>query len=183
MKYFTSEKKDNVDIIRFAFDELSLDQREALKKELNDVLQSNETKIVLNLSKIGFLSSLMIATIISFTKDVKDRNGDVKLCELSKVAMDVVKITHLDKAFENRVRLGIMSALVVNEYVDFNTLKELLGVTDGNLASHLKSLEKSNYITFKKKFTDRKPQTTYYATEHGVSAFKKHINAIEKLLK
>ena len=89
----------------------------------------------------------------------------------------------LDKAFENRVRLGNMSALVVNEYVDFNTLKDLLGVTDGNLASHLKNLENSEYITFKKKFADRKPQTNYYATEKGIAAFKKHINAIENLLK
>lgn len=89
----------------------------------------------------------------------------------------------LDKAFENRVRLGIMSALMVNDHVDFNTLKKLLGITDGNLASHLKSLEKSKYITYKKDFLERKPNTTYSATTTGKNAFKKHINAIEKLLK
>ena len=89
----------------------------------------------------------------------------------------------LDKAFENRTRLGIMSALIVNDYLDFNTLKELLGVTDGNLASHLKSLEKSNYITYQKIFLERKPNTNYSATEIGKEAFKKHINAIEQLLK
>ncbi len=89
----------------------------------------------------------------------------------------------LDKAFENRIRLGIMSALIVNEFIDFNTLKELLGVTDGNLASHLKSLEKSKYITYKKDFLDRKPNTNYSATMTGKDAFKKHINAIEQLLK
>ena len=49
----------------------------------------------------------------------------------------------LDKAFENRIRLGIMSALMVNDFLDFNVLKDILGVTDGNLASHLKSLEKT----------------------------------------
>jgi len=87
-----------------------------------------------------------------------------------------------DKAFENRVRLGIMSALMVNDQLDFNALKELLGVTDGNLASHLKSLEKSEYITFSKSFLDRKPNTNYAATARGKKAFRKHINAIENLL-
>lgn len=76
-----------------------------------------------------------------------------------------------------------MSALVVNEYFDFNSLKELLEVTDGNLASHLKSLEKSKYVTFKKEFLGRKPNTKYSATDEGREAFKKHIKAIEQLLK
>ena len=89
----------------------------------------------------------------------------------------------LDKAFENRTRLGIMSALVVNESLNFKALKELLGVSDGNLASHLKSLEKCDYISFEKDFIDRKPNTTYYSTIKGVEAFKKHLNAIEQLLK
>jgi DNA-binding MarR family transcriptional regulator len=92
-------------------------------------------------------------------------------------------LNELDKAFENRIRLGIMSALVVNEFLDFNSLKELLGVTDGNLASHLKSLVKKEYINFKKEFLDRKPNTKYFATNTGIEAFKKHINAIEQLLK
>lgn len=89
----------------------------------------------------------------------------------------------LNKAFENKVRLGIMSALVVNEDLDFNALKELLEVTDGNLASHLKSLEKSKYISFRKEFLGRKPNTKYSATETGQQAFVLHIKAIEKLLK
>jgi DNA-binding HxlR family transcriptional regulator len=89
----------------------------------------------------------------------------------------------LNKAFENKVRLGIMSALAVNEYLDFNALKELLDVTDGNLASHLKSLEKSEYIQVKKEFIERKPNTKYVATKDGKEAFTKHIRAIEQLLK
>ena len=89
----------------------------------------------------------------------------------------------LDKAFENRIRLGAMSALMVNDFLDFNSLKHLLGVTDGNLASHLKSLEKNKYIKFKKEFIKRKPHTRYFATDKGREAFKKHINAIEQLLK
>ncbi len=97
------------------------------------------------------------------------------------VMKEVLK--HLDKAFENRVRLGIMSALMVNEVLDFNALKDLLGVTDGNLASHLKSLEKNNYVIFRKEFLQRKPRTSYRATRQGRAAFKKHIHAIEQLLK
>ena len=94
---------------------------------------------------------------------------------------DILK--DLNKAFENRIRLGIMSALVVNDHLDFNALKDLLEVTDGNLASHLRSLEKKNYITFKKEFLNRKPNTKYYATEAGKDAFVRHIKAIEQLLK
>ena len=89
----------------------------------------------------------------------------------------------LNKAFENKVRLGIMSALLVNDYLDFNTLKGLLDVTDGNLASHLKSLEKSSYIRFSKEFIGRKPNTKYAVCDEGKLAFKKHIKAIERLLK
>jgi DNA-binding MarR family transcriptional regulator len=94
---------------------------------------------------------------------------------------DVLK--NLDKAFENRTRLGIMAALMVKDNLDFNALKELLGVTDGNLASHIKSLEKDNYISYKKVFLERKPNTNYSATPIGKEAFKKHIHAIEQLLK
>ena len=89
----------------------------------------------------------------------------------------------LNKAFENKIRLGIMSALVVNDYLDFNSLKDLLDATDGNLATHLKSLEKSQYITYKKEFLDRKPNTKYSVTDEGRKAFVKHIKAIEQLLK
>ena len=92
-------------------------------------------------------------------------------------------LNNLDKAFENKIRLAIMSALVVNDYIDFNSLKNLLGATDGNLASHLKSLERAEYIKFKKEFLNRKPNTRYSATAKGKKAFTKHINALEQLLK
>ncbi|MBS2097039.1 winged helix-turn-helix domain-containing protein [Carboxylicivirga linearis] len=91
-------------------------------------------------------------------------------------------IAGLNKNFENRVRLGIMSALMVNDVLDFNALKELLGVTDGNLASHLKALEKHELILVSKRFIGRKPNTTYEATEYGRLAFKKHLTALEQLL-
>jgi DNA-binding MarR family transcriptional regulator len=89
----------------------------------------------------------------------------------------------LDKAFENRLRLQIMSIMVVNERYDFNSLKELLDVTDGNLASHLKALEKEQYITVHKSFLGRKPNTNYAASEQGKLAFKQHLNALEQIIK
>ena len=92
-------------------------------------------------------------------------------------------ILNINKAFDNRVRLGIMSILVVTESADFKKLKELLGVTDGNLASHAKALEKVNYIKIEKQFINRKPNTKYYASELGKQEFKKHINALEKIIK
>ena len=92
-------------------------------------------------------------------------------------------IKNINKIFDNRVRLGIMSILMVNDSVDFKRLKELLGVTDGNLASHIKALEKVNYIQVHKQFVNRKPQTIYTATAEGKVAFKKHIEALKKLIK
>lgn len=76
-----------------------------------------------------------------------------------------------------------MSILMVNEYAEFKTLKELLGATDGNLASHAKALEKVAFIRVEKQFIGRKPNTRYYATELGKKEFKKHIDALEKLIK
>ena len=88
-----------------------------------------------------------------------------------------------DKAFENRIRLQIMSVLSANSNYDFNSLKELLHVTDGNLASHLKALEKEEYISIFKSFIGRKPNTQYSATEKGKSAFKKHLQVLENLIR
>ncbi|GAA0873086.1 transcriptional regulator [Gangjinia marincola] len=88
----------------------------------------------------------------------------------------------INKLFDHRIRLGIMSILMVNEDADFNRLKELLNVTDGNLASHTKTLESADYITIEKSFIGKKPNTKYKATRLGKQAFKKHIEAIEKLI-
>ncbi|PVH24170.1 winged helix-turn-helix domain-containing protein [Sphingobacterium corticibacter] len=87
-----------------------------------------------------------------------------------------------DKIFENRVRLQIMSVLMANEEYDFSSLKDLLDVTDGNLASNLKALEKEQYIEVYKSFVDRKPNTRYKKTMKGKSAFEKHLSALEKLI-
>jgi DNA-binding MarR family transcriptional regulator len=89
----------------------------------------------------------------------------------------------LDRVLEHRVRLQIMSVLIANEAYDFNSLKEMLGVTDGNLASHIKALEKEKYILVNKSFVDRKPNTRYKASEKGKNAFRKHLDALEAVLK
>ncbi|WP_079703856.1 winged helix-turn-helix domain-containing protein [Daejeonella lutea] len=94
-----------------------------------------------------------------------------------------ISLEQFDKAFENRIRLQIMSVLSVNTSYDFNSLKDLLQVTDGNLASHLKALEKEEYISVVKSFIGRKPNTQYSATEQGKHAFKRHLQALENLIK
>lgn len=92
-------------------------------------------------------------------------------------------IADLNKIFDSRIRLGVMSLLVVNEHVSFNELKEMLALTDGNLASHLSTLEQVNYLTVQKAFIGRKTNTTYSITPLGKQAFKAHLDALEKMIK
>ena len=90
---------------------------------------------------------------------------------------------NLDKVLEHKVRLQIMSVLVVNESFDFNSIKELLNLSDGSLATHIKALEREKYISVMKTFIDRKPNTKYKATERGRGAFKRHLDAMEELIR
>jgi DNA-binding MarR family transcriptional regulator len=89
----------------------------------------------------------------------------------------------LNKAFDHRVRLGVMAVLLANESVSFNDLKESLDLTDGNLASHVSALEKAGYVLVNKQFVGKKPNTTYNATTEGKAAFQEHLAALEKLLR
>jgi DNA-binding MarR family transcriptional regulator len=91
-------------------------------------------------------------------------------------------IENLNKAFENRIRLGIMSILMVNDWVDFNSLREWLLLTDGNLSSHVSSLEEAGYVEVKKEFVSKRPKTSYRATLAGREAFQQHLTALEKLI-
>lgn len=93
-----------------------------------------------------------------------------------------MSIHGLHKAFESRIRIGIMSALAVNDTLDFNSLKDYLDVTDGNLASHLKGLEKEEFIGMEKAFVGRKPNTKYFITNAGKKAFDEHLKALEKII-
>ncbi len=92
-------------------------------------------------------------------------------------------ISNLNKVFDSRIRLGIMSVLMVNNSVDFNTLKELLELTDGNLASHIKALESIEYIQSTKQFIGRKPNTKYTITDSGRLCFQEHLDALEQLIR
>jgi len=92
-------------------------------------------------------------------------------------------IENLNKIFDSRIRLGVMSILAVNEEVSFNDLKTMLDVTDGNLASHLVNLEENGYIKVHKGFIGRKTNTTYSITKAGEKAFKEHIDALENMIK
>ena len=92
-------------------------------------------------------------------------------------------IRQLNKAFDSRIRLGIMALLMVNDNMDFNTLKDTLELTDGNLASHLAALEQLEFIRVRKQFIGKKPNTSYSATIAGSQAFRKHIEGLGQLLK
>lgn len=92
-------------------------------------------------------------------------------------------IKKLNKAFENRIRLGVMSVLMVNEQMNFNDLKVLLEVTDGNLATHLHVLEEGGFIRVHKGFIGRKTHTTYALTKSGEKSFKSHLDALENMIR
>src|SRR5687768_1669706 len=89
----------------------------------------------------------------------------------------------LNKIFESRIRMGVMSILLINEEVSFNDLKQMLEVTDGNLATHMVNLEENGFIKVHKGFIGRKTNTTYQITRAGEKAFNDHINALESMIK
>ncbi len=96
---------------------------------------------------------------------------------------DNFSIDGLDEIISPRIRLGIMAILIAGKEVDFSFLKDELGATSGNLGSHLKKLEDEGYIIVTKGFFNRKPKTTYEATEKGKKAFLQYIETIEKISK
>lgn len=100
----------------------------------------------------------------------------------NKTIVKDIDISKINKDFESRVRLGIMSILMVNEWVNFNDMKQMLELSDGNLASHTIALEGKNYIEVRKAFVGRKPETSYRATTEGKQSFQKHIEALAALI-
>jgi DNA-binding PadR family transcriptional regulator len=91
-------------------------------------------------------------------------------------------LIRLNPTFDHRHRLGIMAVLAVNDWVEYVTLKDALQLTDGNLAGHLKALERASYIRVRKEFVGRKPRTTYGMTEAGRAAFKIHLDTLDMLI-
>ncbi len=94
-----------------------------------------------------------------------------------------IEIDQLNKIFDSRIRIGIMSALTVNEDMNFNDLKALIDATDGNLATHLKTLEEHKFIKVQKGFIGRKTNTVYTITAAGEKAFRTHLDALEKIIR
>lgn len=109
--------------------------------------------------------------------------AECRACQRHEVCKMKNPIENLNKVFDSRIRLGIMSALMVNAELNFNELKELISVTDGNLASHLKTLEENGYIKVQKGFIGRKTNTLYAVTKAGEKAFKAHLEALEKMIR
>jgi DNA-binding HxlR family transcriptional regulator len=92
-------------------------------------------------------------------------------------------IGNLNKVFDSRIRMGVMSILLMNTDVSFNELKQLLELTDGNLASHLTNLEENGFVKVHKGFIGRKTNTTYSITKAGERAFKDHLQALENMIR
>ena len=88
----------------------------------------------------------------------------------------------IDETIHQKVRLGIMSALIAQEECDFRFLKETLGVTDGNLSIHIAKLEEAGYLSVRKEFVRRKPRTTYQATQEGRDAFRSYLRLLEEIV-
>jgi DNA-binding transcriptional ArsR family regulator len=88
----------------------------------------------------------------------------------------------IDETIHQKVRLGIMSALVARGESDFRFLRDSLNLTDGNLSIHLAKLEEAGYITVHKEFIQRKPHTSYMTTDTGAFAFEKYLKALERII-
>ncbi|HYO92789.1 MAG TPA: transcriptional regulator [Pyrinomonadaceae bacterium] len=90
--------------------------------------------------------------------------------------------TELDRLIHERMRLGIVSALAVNESLSFNELKDLMKTTDGNLSVHARKLEEAEYISCTKFFEGRTPKTEYRLTSAGRRALERYLNHMEALI-
>ena len=92
-------------------------------------------------------------------------------------------LPEFDRLIHERLRLGIVSALAVNESLTFSELKELMQTTDGNLSVHARKLEDAEYITCTKSFEGRTPKTEYKLTTSGRRALERYLNHMEALIK
>jgi DNA-binding MarR family transcriptional regulator len=88
----------------------------------------------------------------------------------------------IDLAIHTPARMAIMAVLTQTDEVDYAFLSERLGLTDGNLTTHLKKLEESGYLRCTKAFINRKPRTTYRVTAKGRAAFERYIDALETIV-
>ncbi len=108
---------------------------------------------------------------------------DVSSRAAASAATERAPATELDRLIHERLRLGIVSALAVNESLSFNELKELLKTTDGNLSVHARKLEEAAYIACEKYFEGRTPKTEYRLTTAGRRALEHYLNHMEALIR
>ena len=119
------------------------------------------------------------STVVSRQPSVAPRPSRVA----TRPAPDTRSPLELDRLIHERLRLGIISALAVNERLTFNDLKRLLQTTDGNLSVHARKLEAAQYIGCEKTFDGRVPRTEYRLTAAGRRAFEKYLGHMEAIIK
>jgi DNA-binding transcriptional ArsR family regulator len=103
--------------------------------------------------------------------------------ELREIPGQAADAVSLDRLIHERMRLGIVSALAVNESLTFNDLKKLLNTTDGNLSVHARKLEDAGYITCSKYFDGRLPKTEYRLSAQGRHALERYLDHMEALIR
>ncbi|MGH9759867.1 MAG: winged helix-turn-helix domain-containing protein [Blastocatellia bacterium] len=114
----------------------------------------------------------------------KPRNRKPReLTELNSPVPEQAAAPDLDRLIHERIRLGIVSALAVNDSMTFNDLKRLLRTTDGNLSVHTRKLEEAQYITCTKSFEGRLPKTEYRLTAPGRKALERYLDHMEAIIK
>jgi anti-sigma B factor antagonist len=99
-EFLSIEKIGDVTVVRFSFNEINRDQREEIKQGLQKLMDAGERKFIIDLTKVGFISSLVIATIIFFAKQVKENGGAIKISGLSSEAFSIFQLTQLDKVLD-----------------------------------------------------------------------------------
>jgi|SRR5450432_587569 DNA-binding MarR family transcriptional regulator len=111
------------------------------------------------------------------------RQNTARKERLKPLPLEAVNETHkLDRLVHERLRLGMLSALAVNESLTFNDLKKLLNTTDGNMSVHARKLEEAGYVGCTKSFAGRLPRTDYKLTAAGRRALERYLDHMEALI-
>jgi len=112
---------------------------------------------------------------------VSGKNRSAKPVKADQASVENA-LPHLDRIIHERMRLGIVSALAVNDSLTFNELKKILRTTDGNLSVHARRLEEAQYVTCTKSFEGRMPKTEYGLTAAGRKALERYLDHMEALI-
>jgi DNA-binding MarR family transcriptional regulator len=124
----------------------------------------------------------MVAKQNALRKQEHKKRGEARVLRGVQASAEEAGPPGLDRLIHERLRLGIVSALAVNESLTFNDLKDLLKTTDGNLSVHARKLEEAEYITCTKFFDGRMPKTVYRLTAAGRRALERYLDHMEALI-